>query len=70
MKYEEREERIAWIEQASYEDLLRKWRREPLGSPWFADEKVFRVFNTAMHKKKAELSPEQQVQASKNIGWD
>lgn len=61
------EEMLAWIEQASYEDLLRKWRFEPTGSPWFVDDEISTPFIKRMEKLKAEGA--NHTQASKNIGW-
>lgn len=61
-------ERKTWIDQASYEDLLRRWRQEPAGSPWFAGE-VGVYYKEAMARKKAEVGDSEQVRASKAIGW-
>lgn len=61
------EERIVWIKKASYEELLRLWRFEPSGSPWFLDE-TGKIFKDRMNQLK-EANPEAAVQASKNIGW-
>ena len=60
-------ERIAWIDNASYEQLLALWRHEPSGSPWFADgvgEHFARVMET-----KRNADPAAAVRASKDLGW-
>ena len=54
-----------WIDNASYEQLLEKWRFAPLGDPMFqGDTGVY--FSTVMSEKKKNCN---HVQASKNIGW-
>ncbi len=61
-------ERKSWIDAASYQELLRKWRFEPSGSPWFAGE-LGAYYRDAMFRKRDETSPASQVAASKAIGW-
>ena len=61
-------EQKRWIDNASYEQLLFKWRFAPDGYKLFAGEMGL-YFKEKMQEKKAELSHEEQVQASKNIGW-
>lgn len=57
-----------WIDEASYEDLLRKWRFTPLGDPYFVDDKVrSEYFVRVMADKKAQTN---HVFASKRVGWD
>jgi len=56
-----------WIDNASYEQLLSRWRFEPGGSPWFQGE-TGDYYVEAMKKKKEETSHEDQVAASKRIG--
>jgi len=73
------QEMKAWIDQASYEDLLRKWRFAEVGSPWFAGE-VGEYYKEMMGKRRqAEMVaetlmtgdvPDVHVRASKRIGWD
>lgn len=62
------EERIEWIQNASFEDLLYKWRFEPPGSPWFAGE-VGNYFTKVIGLKKEEVSLEEWARVSKQIGW-
>lgn len=61
-------EQKAWIDQASYKELLAKWRFEPMGSPLFQDE-AGRYFARVMEEKRA-AAPLEAVAASKSIGWD
>lgn len=57
-----------WIDKASYEDLLRRWRFGPVGDPatmgangtYFANEMAAR----------RRLDPSDHVAASKAIGWE
>lgn len=57
-----------WIDSASYEQLLSKWRFEPVGSPWFQGD-IGQYFAKAMQKKREETSYEEQVITSKTLGW-
>lgn len=57
-----------WIDKASYEELLRKWRFEPSGTPWFQGE-VAKYYEEVMGKKRLEIGDVAAIQASKNIGW-
>jgi len=57
-----------WIDTASYEELLTRWRFAPSGSPWFQGE-VGKYYEEVMSKRKAEVGEAAAVQASKNIGW-
>lgn len=65
MTYKERKK---WIDNASYEELLRRWRFAPTGSPWFQGE-IGRYYEQVMMKKKAEVGDEQHAAISKKIGW-
>lgn len=62
------EERLEWIENASYRDLLEKLRFEPAGSPWFAGV-VGRAFYAKWAQKKRETGPIEHAIASRNVGW-
>lgn len=61
-------EQRAWIDSATYEDLLHKHRFEPIGSPWFAGETGI-YFENALLDKRAEVGVEGHIAASKSIGW-
>ena len=62
------EEMIEWIDKASYEDLLRKWRFAPSGDPFFQGE-TGKYYSQIMFAKRDALPHEEQVRASKRIGW-
>lgn len=58
----------SWISGADYETLLRKWRFAEVGDPLFQGE-VGEYYSKTMFSKRDDLSHEEQVRASKNIGW-
>lgn len=58
----------AWIDSASYLELLRQWRFAPTGSPYFAGE-VGEHFQKALVKKRTEVGDAAHVAASKALGW-
>lgn len=58
-----------WIDTASYEELLRKWRYAPVGDPMFQDD-TGQYYSKQMAEKRKEIGNDEQVRASKNIGWD
>lgn len=55
-----------WVDNASYEELLRKWRFAPLGS---ANDIFNEHYRETMFRKKDELTHEEQVAVSKRGGW-
>jgi len=57
-----------WIDSASYEQLLRRWRNAPIGSPWCHGE-VGDYFEEVLYRKREE-DPAAHVAASKSIGWE
>lgn len=57
-----------WIDNASYEDLLRRWRFAPSGSPFFQGE-MGKYYEVIMARKRAEVGDAEHVRASKSIGW-
>jgi len=57
-----------WIDNATYSQLLKRWRHAPSGDHMFVGE-VGDYYATNMANKKRLLSNEQQVQISKNIGF-
>lgn len=61
-------ERKAWIDNATYEQLLKKWRHEPCGSQWFQSP-LGDYFRDVMHEKRKALSSGQHAQISKSVGW-
>ncbi len=58
-----------WIDDASYETLLAKWRYAPSGDPMFQGENGD-YYQRVMNEKGAGLTNEEKSRASKNIGWD
>jgi len=58
-----------WIDAASYEELLRKWRFEPGGSPWFAREIGIYYANRMAEMRNSKGGNDAHVAASKAIGW-
>ena len=61
-------EQKAWIDNASYEQLLHKWRFAPLGDSWFQGE-CGEYYSKVMSEKRNANSDEH-IQASKSIGWE
>jgi hypothetical protein len=57
-----------WIDKASYEQLLSRWRFASIGSPWFQGE-VGTYYQEVMTKKRKEVGSSEHVRASKNLGW-
>lgn len=55
-----------WIDNASYEKLLRKWRFAPVGDSFFTGE-TGSYYAEKMNQKRRELDPEEQVRISKDI---
>jgi hypothetical protein len=56
------------IDKMNYEEMLRMNRFHPVGSEWFQGE-IGDYFLAEMYRKKAELTPAEQVSASKAVGW-
>jgi hypothetical protein len=57
-----------WIDTASYEQLLRRWRRAPAGDPMFVGD-TGEYYGQRMIEKRAEVGQAAHVAASKSIGW-
>ena len=57
----------AWIDAASYEELLRKWRFAPVGDQLFQGA-IGQYYSDVMGRKKAELGSGAVI-ASKAIEW-
>lgn len=55
-----------WINAASYEQLLAKWRFEPVGSPWFQG-RVGRHFEKVMAMRRAGTPFEERIAISKRL---
>jgi len=61
-------QRKKWIDGATYEELLRRWRFAPAGSLWFQGE-IGVYYAKAMNEKGEEAGSEGRVRASKSVGW-
>jgi len=57
-----------WIDEATYYQLLKRWRFADLGDTIFQED-TGKYYSKVMGEKKAKLSHRQQVQTSKSIGW-
>lgn len=57
-----------WIDEASYEDLLRKWRTEPSGRSLFFQGEMGDYYAKVMAQKRHEVGHDEAVRASKAIG--
>ena len=55
-----------WIDAATYQDLLRKWRFASVGDPMFQGE-IGEYYSKVMAEKRKTAN---HIQASKNVGWD
>ena len=62
------DELIAWINTASLEELLRKWRFHPPGSTLFCG-RVGAHYAKTMASRRDEAGPEAWTAASKRVGW-
>ncbi len=58
-----------WIDSASYEELLKKWRFSEIGDPYFTNTDVGKYFEYVMFDKKSSLSQDEQSSISKRVGW-
>lgn len=59
---------IDWIDNASYEALLSRWRFSPVGDPFFIGE-VGEYYKKVMDRKRQETG-DNGVSASKSVGWE
>lgn len=62
------EEMKEWIDAASYEQLLSKWRNAPAGNPFFQGE-IGQYYSRVMAEKRDEVGNAEHVRVSKSIGW-
>jgi hypothetical protein len=58
-----------WIDNASYQELLRRWRFAPSSDPIIQD-KTGAYFQTVLHRRRAELGVDEHVRISKLVGWE
>jgi hypothetical protein len=57
-----------WIDNASYQQLMSKWRTAPVGDPFFMDD-TGEYYAKIMSEKRNMISSSEQVSISKNVGW-
>lgn len=57
-----------WIDNASYEQLLSRWRFAPIGDPMFRGDAG--DYYKSVMKAKREEDPNIHTTTSKKIGWD
>ena len=57
-----------WIDNATYQELLRRWRNSPAGDSIFQDG-AGDYYSKIMAEKRAAVGPAAAVAASKAIGW-
>jgi hypothetical protein len=62
------DEQKKWIDEASYEQLLRRWRTAPAGDLMFRDD-TGDYYSQVMARKRDEVGNAEHVRASKEIGW-
>ncbi len=63
-----KKEWVEWVDGASYEQLLSRWRNAPAGDPFFIG-KMGDYYKKKMSEKRSEVSDAEHVRASKSIGW-
>ena len=61
-------EKKQWIENASYQSLLHRWRFAPVGDPMFSGD-LGEHYKRIINIKRAIDGDEATIQASKSIGW-
>ena len=57
-----------WIDNASYEQLLSRWRFAPAGSLWFQGF-IGRYYSKALKEKRTLVGDDEAVRVSKNLSW-
>jgi hypothetical protein len=57
-----------WIDEATYKELLTRWRNASVGDTIFQDD-TGTYYAKVMAQKKALIPPEQAIAVSKQIGW-
>lgn len=62
-------EQKSWIDGASYEDLLRKWRFVAPGDPFFQGD-TGEYYQEMLVAKRSQIGNAAHVAASKRIGWE
>jgi len=62
------EQMRTWIDNATYEALLQKWRHAAIGNPFFVGV-MGEYYQVTMAAKRKEIGIAAAVQASKRVGW-
>lgn len=63
------DQRRAWIDGASYKELLTKWRHETVPSPWFTGS-LGVYFHHALINARDKIGAEEAARISKEIGFE
>jgi hypothetical protein len=58
-----------WIDNATYEQMLERWRFSPIGDPMFIGE-TGEYFIEVFKRKSDQLTQEEKVRTSKDLGWE
>jgi len=61
-------EQKRWIDNATYDRLLGRWRNAPIGDSMFQGD-TGDYYRKVMNEKRAAMTAEEHVAASKRIGW-
>jgi len=62
------EEMIMWIDEATYQQMLTRWREAPCGDQMMLGE-IGEYFIEVLRQKRNQYTHDQQVMISKRIGW-
>ncbi len=57
-----------WIDNASYQDLLRRWRFAPVGDLMFQGD-TGKYYSKKMAERRSEVGQDEHVRVSKAIEW-
>lgn len=57
-----------WIDAASYEELLSRWRHVPSGSVWFQGD-MGEYYKRKMAERRDALTHDERVEINKRVGW-
>jgi hypothetical protein len=58
-----------WVDEASYYQLLERWRNAPVGDKMFQGDNG-KYYSQVMKEKRAAVGDAGHVNASKQIGWE
>jgi hypothetical protein len=64
----DRKQMREWIDGATYEELLSRWRFAPAGDPMFCGE-IGDYYTEVIRRKRDELPAGEAVRTSRAIGW-